>query len=299
MPETSYTKILAEASKTINNLKNRTIDVLSISKPSDIETARQLSKVISKLSPLMGNMIEFNTVSLLNKECKHTEGIWIRQDPGFPDASFSSQVIIPNPGIEIKTWFPFATEITARFKDSVSRFRANQINVAMIAWIPEFIIWGQPIILDIWIDSAYSVALARDIHYSNPPDYLVIEPEDTSSRTANLQQSNTNGYKLQQSEKLEEAKEIVKQWGEIKAQENHFKENQNRLRSLLGKYKYRLDTNFAKMDRIEHKTLEAFKKRVLDIKYKGLKIKEWSALLEEKTANKKKDKMLKQIISMI
>ena len=36
------------------------------------------------------------------------------------------------------------------------------------------------------------------LHYHKPPDYLVFEPEDTSERTANLQQTNTNGYKLQQ-----------------------------------------------------------------------------------------------------
>ena len=47
-------------------------------------------------------------------------GEWIRQDPGFPDALFKSSIIQPNPGIEIKAWFPFATEITARFKDSVT-----------------------------------------------------------------------------------------------------------------------------------------------------------------------------------
>lgn len=44
-------------------------------------------------------------------------GEWIRQGSGFSDALFKSNTISPNPGIEIKAWFPFATVITARFKD--------------------------------------------------------------------------------------------------------------------------------------------------------------------------------------
>ncbi len=40
-----------------------------------------------------------------------------------------------------------------------------------------------------------SIAEARDQHYHKPPDYLVVEPEDTSRRTKNLRQTNTNGYK--------------------------------------------------------------------------------------------------------
>ena len=56
-------------------------------------------------------------------------GEWIRQDPGFPDALFKSNTISPNPGIEIKAWFPFATEITARFKDSITIFSQDNIDI--------------------------------------------------------------------------------------------------------------------------------------------------------------------------
>jgi len=159
---------------------------------------KNLAKVISKLSPLLGNMIEFSTVDLLNDYDWADNGQWIRQDPGFPDALFQSQSILPNPGIEIKAWFPFATEITARFKDSVTIFKDNNIDMALIAWLPENVIWGKPQIIDVLVVSGKSVAEARDFHYHKPPDYLVFEPEDTSDRAANLQQTNTNGYKLQQ-----------------------------------------------------------------------------------------------------
>lgn len=172
----------------------------------------------------------------------------------------------------------------------------------MIAWIPEFIIWGKPKIIDIWIDSAYSVALARDVHYSNPPDYIIVEPEDTSERTANLQQSNTNGYKLQETDikKIEKAKQTIAKYGSIDPKENYKAENQKRLQQLFKRYKYRLDTNFAKMDRIEHETLEDFKVRVLDLNYYDFTIKEWSKLLKgSNTINaEEENKMLEKIINM-
>jgi hypothetical protein len=71
-----------------------------------------LGKVISKLSPLLGNLIEFNTVEFLNKQKAFSPfGKWKRQDPGFPDTIFSGS-IQPTPGLEIKAWFPLATEIS-------------------------------------------------------------------------------------------------------------------------------------------------------------------------------------------
>ena len=57
------------------------------------------------------------------------------------------------------------------------------------------------------------MAKARDDHYHNPPDYLVLEPEDTKARTRNLQQTNTNGYKFQgTAAQFQEAQKIVQAW---------------------------------------------------------------------------------------
>lgn len=190
----TYSEILAAAKQELTALDSHLIDVLDIKRPQSLFYAKNLAKVISKLSPLLGNMIEFSTVDLLNEHDWGNAGKWIRQDPGFPDALFQSTTVLPNPGIEIKAWFPFATEITARFKDSVTIFRNNNIDMALIAWLPENVIWGKPQIIDVLVVSGKSVAEARDLHYHRPPDYLVFEPEDTSERTVNLQQTNTNGY---------------------------------------------------------------------------------------------------------
>jgi hypothetical protein len=253
---------------------------LEVARPPDLDYAVHLSKVVSKLSPLVGNMIEYGAISYLNEKAAHPNGRWERQDPGFPDTIFRGNVT-PAPGIEIKTWFPLATEITARFKDSITHFSDDQTNVAMLAWVPEFIIFGKPRILDVWIDTARSVAEARDKHYHNPPDYLVFEPEDTSARTSNLQQTNTNGYKFQgTSAQFKQAERMVASWGRKGKTFSHASEYQAKLAALLGKFKYRLDTNFAKMDRIEHTSLEEFKTRVLGSTFYGRTMVEWARILD-------------------
>lgn len=275
-----YTEVLAAARRELAALDSHLIDVLDITRPSSLAYAKNLAKVISKLSPLLGNMIEFSTVELLNRYDWQGAGRWIRQDPGFPDALFQSETVLPNPGIEIKAWFPFATEITARFKDSVTIFQKENIDMALIAWLPEHVIWGKPQILDVLVVSGKSVAQARDLHYHKPPDYLVFEPEDTSARTANLQQTNTNGYKLQQDKcSVEEARAVVASWGETGKTYRPDPDYQRLLRTLYGKFIYRLDTNYAKIDRIEHPDIEAFKARVLQKKFHGKTVRQWSTIL--------------------
>lgn len=272
----NYKEVLKKATKEIENLRGQTLDVLDIKKPHSVIYAQHLAKVVSKISPLLGNMIEFSIVEKLNQVNWNGLGTWIRQDPGFPDAIFQGK-LKPAPGIEIKTWFPLATEITARFKDSIIHFDKDQTNVAVVAWLPEFLIYGKPKIIDVWVGSAKSLALARDKHYHNPPDYLVFEPEDTSLRTANLQQTNTNGYKFQGSaEQFKKAQKDVKKWGKDGSTFSPTAEYQKQVRSLLGKYPYRLDTNFAKIDRIEHPSLEEFKTRVLNTSVDGKTILEWA-----------------------
>lgn len=272
----NYLEVLQKASIEIEKLKGQTLDVLDIKKPHSIEYAKHLAKVVSKTSPLIGNMIEFSIIEKLNQADWKGLGEWVRQDPGFPDALFRGS-LTPNPGIEIKTWFPLATEITARFKDSISHFNQNQTNVAVVAWLPEYLIYGKPKIVDVWVGSAKSLAEARDEHYHRPPDYLVFEPEDTSSRTANLQQTNTNGYKFQGSDRLlKKAETDVESWGKTGHKFSPTSNYQKKLKGLLGKYPYRLDTNFAKIDRIEHPGLEEFKTRVLSTEIDGKTISEWA-----------------------
>lgn len=225
-------------------------------------------------------MIEFNTVEVLNLVKEFGSfGKWVRQDPDFPDTILKGS-ISPTPGFEIKAWFPMATEITARFKDSQNHFRDDNTYVAMLAWLPEHIIFGRPKIIGVCIASGQSVAKARDLHYHNPPDYLVLEPEDTSSRTRNLQQTNTNGYKFQgNSQEIHEAEALVKAWGPDGKTYAPTPEYQAKLRQLIGRFTYRLDTNYAKMDRIEHEGIEAFKVAIGRKSFHGMTVNQWARVL--------------------
>jgi hypothetical protein len=271
------------ASEHLGTLKSHRFDLLTLSKPKSLDSALFLAKVVSKLSPLLGNMIEFNVVEFLNERDEFKGfGEWKRQDPGFPDAIFEGQVT-PTPGFEIKAWFPLATEITARFKDSQNHFAKNNTYVAMLAWLPEHLVYGKPYIVDVGIYSARSVAQARDAHYHNPPDYLVIEPEDTSGRTRNLQQTNTAGYKWQgNATQSRRAHKIVESWGEGGKTYKPTREYQSQLRKLQQKFPYRLDTNFAKMDRIVHSGIEEFKTRVNGTRVNGMSISGWQRVLSSK-----------------
>ncbi len=272
--------VIHAASKHLVNLSGHVFDLLTVTKPISPEAALNLAKVISKLSPLLGNLIEFNTIEFLNEQKEYKSfGKWQKQDPGFPDTIFIGE-ISPTPGFEIKAWFPLATEITARFKDSQNHSKEDQTYVCMLAWLPEKLIYGKPCILDVSVVSGLSIAKARDNHYHNPPDYLVFEPEDTLQRTRNLQQTNTNGYKWQgTSEQFLKAKKIVKSWGIDGHLYKPTPEYQRLLRQLLAKYPYRLDTNFAKMDRIVHQEIEKFKSKVLGMEFHGMSIKQWARLL--------------------
>lgn len=267
------------ASKHLASLRGHVLDLLTVSPPVSLAAAVNLAKVVSKLSPMIGNLIEFNTVEFLNQQREFAGlGRWKRQDPGFPDAVFDG-MISPVPGFEIKAWFPLATEITARFKDSQKHFLNDQTYVVLLAWLPENLIYGKPAVRDLCIVSGASVAAARDAHYHNPPDYLVVEPNDTSERTANLQQTNTNGYKFQGTkEQLAAAEKLVRSWGPSFSSYSHEESYQLSVQELKSRFPYRLDTNFAKTDRIGHAEIEAFKKRVLASQLHGMSVQDWARL---------------------
>ena len=202
MTEEKHRYILQSASDALTDMVDEVLELLEVGKPNDLEYAMFLAKTVSKLSPLVGNMLEYYMVGYLNEHSEDLDGTWVRQDPGFPDTCYKGDVT-PEPGIEVKAWFPLSTEITARFKDSVTHFEDENINIALIAWVPEYIIYGRPVVLDVCVESAKAVAVSRDLHFHDPPAYVVLEPEDTSDRTSNLQQSNTNGYKIQAEETSE------------------------------------------------------------------------------------------------
>lgn len=271
--------IIKRASAVLAMKVGHRFDQLDIARPKTQFEAINLLKITSKLSPIIGNLFEIEAVEALTPvDAFKSGGTWIRQDPGFPDVLYKTGAPI-EAGFEVKAWYPFATEITGRFKDSQNRFAHDQTHVLMFAWVPDHMLFGRPRILDLCIVPARSVAAARDKHYHNPPDYLVIEPLDTSRRTRNLQQTNTSGYKFQGTPgEMERARKLIAKWD---AKDDRYRLTpayQTLLRELQSKFKYRLDTNYAKMDRVFHEGIEAFKSKVMNTTVEGRTIGEWSRL---------------------
>lgn len=278
-PVPVYKALLEEAKAVLHGFAGRTLEQVTVARPTDTHRAVLLANIVSKLSPFVGNTVEYETVFTLNQRPRLAAGAWARQDPGFPDVIYEGDVT-PVPGVEMKAWFPLATEITGRFKDSVSRFADESIDVAIIAWLPEHVIYGRPRIIDVWVDTAKSLAESRDRHYHRPPDYLVIEPRDTRGRTRNLRQSNTAGFKFQgTAEERAQAEQVVAGWGENARTPSCAPEYQARLAELMGRFPYRNDTNYAKSDRVDHPSLEAFKTRVLDTVVNARPIREWARII--------------------
>jgi hypothetical protein len=284
--------VISLASTHLARLVGHEFDVLDVAKPVSPEAAVNLAKIISKLSPMVGNLIEFNTCEYLNAQPGFAAfGKWQRQDPGFPDTVFVGDVS-PTPGFEIKAWYALATEITARFKDSQNHFADDRTYVALLAWLPEYLIYGKPKIIDIVIVSGASVAKARDDHYHNLPDYLVLEPGNTTARTRNLQQTTTSGNKFQGTLKqLEEAQEFVRGWGANGGIYLPTPDYQQLLRELTARYQYRPDSNFSKMDRIAHEEIRTFKTRVLSTQFHGRTVRQWKSLLARRDKSAIRDEL--------
>lgn len=299
MNATSVRSFLDNAESMLVEHRNSLIREISISKPDNVEEAIFFAKIISKLSPIIGNIVEYATVRHLNS-CGHCmQGYWKRQDPDFPDATFVSDAFSIHPGIEVKAWFPFATEITARFRESSERVKDENIDIALVVWLPEHILWGHPKIIDYAFFPAHTVAKARDAHYFNPPGYLVQEPHDTSKRTRNLQQSNTEGFKLQETinRKIKIKTKQLELLGTSYSTDVVF---QNKIKELLNFANYRSDSNFSKIDRIQHAEIEDFKSRLHLLHESGQTIKEWKDFLKKLADNQNsQDKLTSRELQLL
>lgn len=270
--------VIREASEYLRGMEGHTFEQLTIHKPSSLFEALNMFKITSKISSIVGNLLEIDATEALRAHSTLGKlGEWIRQDPDFPDVLLD-WAQPTRTGFEIKAWYPLSTEITGRFKDSQTAFIDNAIHVVLFAWLPQHLLWGKPVILKIAIVPGQAIAAARDMHYHNPPDYVVVEPRDTSERTRNLQQRNTSGYKWQSGD-VDAAKKIVKSWGRDGAAYSPDTAYQLKLIELRSKFSYRLDTNYGKMDRVVSEGVENFKSTVLEMIVEGKTIGDWIRLL--------------------
>ena len=274
--------VLHEMERATAQLQNAVGDELStiaISSASS-EEAVFLGQNISKLSPLIGNLIE-RRIPLLLQESGVGAGLeWRRQDPGFPDAALFSADSSVGSGFEVKAWYPMATEITGRFRESQNLLAGKDIRMVVVAWMMSHIVFGTPEIVGVLVVDALGVAQARDGHYHNPPDYLCDEPQDTTLRTSNLQQTNVLGFKLQEQDPTRlAAVERVYATPASKRAGPETVEGQELARQALAAATYRQDSNFAKIDRVQHGGVEEFKAAVLAKQFRGRSIAAWTKIV--------------------
>jgi len=249
--------------ESISSLIGTSLSEIRINKSSK-EMSILFDYIISKMSPLIGNLVELKICSHLDEGMPELSQ-WVRQDPDFPDVVSS---INPEIGVEVKVWYPFSTEITGRFKESQSYLQGKEMYLAIFAWDFEPVQnchdegeWLSPFILDGSLIPCQEIAASRDMHYHKPPRYLVVEPLDTTARTRNLQQRNVEGYRLQADEG--NAKKIMNDLG-MEVTYSMSDDYQDKIQRLQSSCRYRLDTNFAKLDRIRNDGIESFKSRVIN-----------------------------------
>ncbi len=272
---------IAKAERKLKSLAGEEIPALSLNS-LDASEAPFLGQIVSKLSPMIGNLLENRIVNFLN-ETRDQDHYWVRQDPDFPDALLkATSGIDTGVGFEVKAWYALSTELTGRFRESVNLLAGKNIKVVVVSWMMSHVVYGTPKILDVLVVDALEVAKSRDNHYHKPPDYLINEPNDTTARTRNLQQTNVLGYKWQETDaqKSVKAKKFVQQHPHA-ASDPHSPEAQSLVDDLMNTYKYRLDTNFAKIDRIDNPEIEAFKSKVLAMTVRDKTLTEWQKLLSK------------------
>ena len=278
--------VKAEMERGVDMLKNavgETLPTILVSSQSSDE-AVFLGQNISKLSPLIGNLIERRIPALLSERQSGGMMEWRRQDPDFPDAALFAAGRPVGAGFEVKAWYPMATEMTGRFRESQNLLAGKDIRLVVVAWMLSHIIFGTPEVVGVLVVDARSVARSRDRHYHNPPDYICEEPQDTTARTRNLRQTNVLGFKLQDQDphRLRAVRRLYEE-SPAKDDGSETVTGQALSRELLAAATYRQDSNFAKIDRIDHLGIERFKADILAKQFRGRSISQWTRAIRALT----------------
>lgn len=273
------------AQAVLQSLVGESVETLTVNSLSS-EDAPFLAQIVSKLSPMIGNLLERRIIQVLAEEAENGYS-WIRQDPGFPDAALVDPAgDKTDSGFEVKAWYAFSTELTGRFRESRNLLAGKDVRLVVVAWAMSHLVYGTPQILGVISIPADEVAKSRDDHYFVPPKYLTVEPNDTTERTRNLQQSNVSGYRFQETndDALERAETWARERG-LAAIEPHTLAAQELVSKLMSDFNYRLDTNFAKIDRIDNAEIETFKSAIMDAAFREKKISDWTKLLRDLNAD--------------
>lgn len=285
--EQDNVNVVAELDRAIgvvDGLVGTRMDTLTLAR-LEPRYSRFLGQKVSTLSPLIASLVEIAIVEEVNKGAKGYQ--WIRQEPAFPDAAMlDGNGESTGSGLEVKAWHVLSTEITGRFKESRARLVSKDVRLTVVAWMLDHVVWGTPALLGVFSCPAIEIAEARDYHYYKPPTYLIVEPGDTADRTVNLQQSLVEGYRLQESnhDMIESAEALARASGEA-ANDPYTTEAESLVALLMSRYSYRLETNFAKIDRVGHQGLGQWKAQTMSLVVQGRSVEEWVRVFRDLTSS--------------
>jgi hypothetical protein len=235
-------------------LKSILKDVITVKKADFVDQCTW-SKIVSKLSSFISNILEIALVNLLNESQDDSNSLfeWKRsKEKVFPDVKlFHKSGEETDLGIEVKVVCSEADEASSRFLHCVENLKEGDVYVCVLAWKWEN---DEPVVFDSFVHEAFELARRRDLQHV-PPKKLIIQPTIQNKKT-NTEQS-TVKYKVwdttQSEEELRNAMKIVTEWtGNSKGL----------IRVLEENFKYRNDNNMGKLQRIDCIPLKLFLKRI-------------------------------------
>jgi hypothetical protein len=236
-------------------------DVLTVKKPSYISEI-EWSKIVSKQSSFLSNIVEHALADLLNRTCSDVakeKFSWTRATENtFPDIKLLDKLTQTDTGlgIEVKVVSRNADEASSRYLHASQTLVEGNVFVAILAWK-----WDdqKPVIFDSFIEDAKALAKERDHHHHCPPKNLVLQP-NTCAKGTNLKQSIVK-YQVWDSSQpgsdLVKAEEMVARWKEeCGSQQVCPSEQMELVCQLQSMFKYRNDNNIGKLQRIPHSPLK-------------------------------------------
>ena len=273
-----------------NWISDQKINILTINK-CDEDAVIPFLKNMSKLSSLISVQIETRALarieSIYGKELPDNVGWVINERIGgekYPDLAFADLDYSPAsnwvwPGVEIKAWCPFATEMSGRMMKGQSIMQDYPDQLLLVAWLPTNLLYGDPQVIGTWVGDGLEMAKSRDNHWHDPPASLILEPDFSPTREAHKQHTNVDRYLWNDDEsKLEEAKEMAEEKGLIDGPYSHDREYQRKVRELHNSFIYKKGANnFRKLNRLHHEPLNRFPDRIRkNTTIEGKQLDEWN-----------------------
>lgn len=272
----------------------RAIDILTVNK-CDEDAVIEFLKNMSKLSSLISVQIETRAL----KHIRSTYGDRLPENVGwvineriggekYPDLAFADFDYEPSsdwvwPGVEIKAWCPFATEMSGRMMKGQSIMQTYPDQLLLVAWLPEHLLYGQPKIIGTWIGDGLEMAKSRDNHWHDPPNSLILEPDFSPEREAHKQHTNVDRYLWDDAaSKKDDAREMAKELDLLDSSYSYDDDYQRRVRELYSAFDYKKGTNFRKLTRLHHDPLDTFPERIRkNTHIEGKSLHEWNKLLQQ------------------